>query len=227
LVSERDPVRTAKGYAVLYDISPPLSPALPVWPGDVPLTYETRARIEAGDAVALAAIRTTVHLGAHADAPAHYRAGAPTIDVCEPAAYLGPCELFRVAAPRSGLVTPDMLPHVPRAPRVLIATGTRPDPGVFNQDFAGLSVALLDALQAAGVRLVGVDTPSVDRFADADLPAHRRCGELGLLVLEGLTLASVPAGVYELIALPLKLVGLDGSPVRAVLRGPDQAVASG
>ena len=102
--------------------------------------------------------------------------------------------------------------------RVLLKTGTWPDPTVFNEDFAGLSVAFVDAMAAAGVITVGVDTPSVDTASSKDLPAHRAILGHDIAILEYLDLSAVPAGVYELIALPLKLVGFDASPVRAVLR---------
>ena len=101
---------------------------------------------------------------------------------------------------------------------MLLATGTFPDPHVFNEDFAALAPELIIVLARAGVRLIGVDTPSIDPFASEDLPAHHTVLAHDLAILEGLVLTDVPEGVYELIALPLKLVGFDASPVRAVLR---------
>ena len=106
-------------------------------------------------------------------------------------------------------------------PRVLVATGTFPDPNHFNEDFAALSPELIDHLHGQGVQLVGIDTPSVDLFESKELPAHRRVLRQKMAILEGLVLAEVPPGMYELIALPLKLVGFDASPVRAVLRTLD------
>jgi arylformamidase len=104
---------------------------------------------------------------------------------------------------------------------VLVRTGTFPDPTVFHEDFAALAPELVDSLHARGVRLVGIDTPSVDPFDSADLPAHRAFLKNDMAILEGLDLSAVPDGVYELIALPLRLVGFDASPVRAVLRTMD------
>jgi arylformamidase len=104
---------------------------------------------------------------------------------------------------------------------VLLATGTFPDPNVFNEDFAAFSAELVDHLAARGVRLIGIDTPSVDPFPSKELPAHQACLRHDMAVLEGLLLAHVPEGVYELIALPLPLAGFDGSPVRAILRNLD------
>jgi arylformamidase len=105
-----------------------------------------------------------------------------------------------------------------RAPRVLFATGTYPDPTHFNEDFAGLSAKLIDYLAEKGVTLVGIDTPSVDPYESENLPAHQAALRRDVAILEGLVLENVPAGIYELIALPLRLVGFDGSPVRAILR---------
>jgi arylformamidase len=104
------------------------------------------------------------------------------------------------------------------APRVLLRTGTFPDPNRFTEDFAALAPELVDDLHARGVRLIGIDTPSVDLFDSTDLPAHRRFLEHDMAILEGLVLDAVPEGHYELIALPLRLVGFDASPVRAILR---------
>jgi arylformamidase len=203
---------------MIHDITPPVSERLQVWPGDTPPRRELLCDLRRGDNLTLSTLHATVHLGAHADAPCHYGADAPAIDACGLDAYLGPCQLVHVAAARSKRIGPADLKVPVRAERVLLATGTYPDPGRFNQDFAALSPELVDWLHDRGVRLVGVDTPSVDLFASKDLPAHRACLRCNIAILEGLVLAGVPEGRYELIALPLRLVGFDASPVRAVLR---------
>lgn len=203
---------------MLYDISPPVSSSLAVWPGDTPLTREVLLDLARGDSVTLSTLRATVHLGAHADAPNHYGQGAPDIASRSLEYYLGPCEVMRVRAAEAAVVTPAMLPRTPAAPRLLLATGPGPDPDRFPEDFAALAPELIDVLHAAGVRLVGTDAPSVDPFTSKDLPAHHRFLANDMAILEGLALAGVPEGSYELIALPLRLVGFDASPVRAVLR---------
>jgi arylformamidase len=121
------------------------------------------------------------------------------------------------AAPGSR-ITVEALPDDLDVTRVLFATGSYPDPTSFNEDFVALSPEAVDALGARGVGLVGIDTPSVDLFDSKDLPAHQACLRHDMAILEGLVLDRVPDGVYELIALPLKLQGFDASPVRAVLR---------
>jgi arylformamidase len=209
--------------AKLYDISPPISPALKVWPGDTPPSREVLLDMRRGANLTLSTLHTTVHAGAHADGPNHYGAEAPSIEQRSLEYYLGPCQVLRVAAQRRSRITAADLPGPIVAPRVLLATGTYPDPHLFNEDFAALEPALVDDLHGRGVRLIGIDTPSVDLFSSKDLPAHARFLAHDMAILEGLVLADVPDGLYELIALPLPLVGFDASPVRAILRQPDGA----
>ena len=204
----------------LIDISPPVGGALAVWPGDTPPSREVLLELSRGDSVTLSTLRATVHLGAHADAPSHYGKDAPDIASRSLLYYIGACEVMRVPVPRGTVITPAMLPREPGAPRLLLATGTYPDPSVFSQDFASLSPALVDHLHAAGVILAGVDTPSVDPFTSKVLAAHQRFLAHDMAILEGLALGGVDEGEYELIALPLRLEGFDASPVRAVLRRP-------
>jgi len=206
---------------VIYDISPPISEHLSVWPVDTPMRREVLCDLNRGDNLTLSTLHATVHLGAHADAPSHYGRGAPTIDQRPLDLSLGPCQVLRVPVARGGLITPGMVTPPFQAERLLLATGTFPDPHVFNEDFAALSPDFIALLARHGIRLVGVDTPSVDPFLSKDLPAHHAALEHDLAVLEGLVLADVPEGVYELIALPLKLVGFDASPVRAIMKKED------
>lgn len=203
---------------MLYDISPPITPHLAVWPGDTPPSREVLLELARGDSVTLSTLRATVHLGAHADAPSHYGANAVDIGSRGLEQYVGPCEVMRIAVPRGGRITPKLLTRRVRAPRLLLITGTYPDPSNFNEDFAALSPELVDFLHGNGVTLIGIDTPSVDLFASRDLPAHQRCLAHDIAILEGLVLGHVPEGAYELIALPLRLEGFDASPVRAILR---------
>lgn len=202
----------------IYDISPPVSPTLAVWPGDTPPSREVLLDLARGDNVTLSTLRATVHAGAHADAPSHYGPQSATIDQRPLAAYLGPCQVVRVQVPRGARVERTHVGAAIRAPRVLFATGTYPDPERFTRDFAALDPSLVDWLAAQGVCLVGIDTPSVDLFDDGRLQAHARCLAHDMAILEHLVLRDVPDGEYELIALPLRLVGFDASPVRAVLR---------
>lgn len=203
---------------MLYDITPTISPRLGVWPGDTPLSRQVALDIAAGANITLSSLDATVHLGAHADAPSHYAAGAPDIAQAPLDRYLGSCQVVRAHARRGERIMLADLDGPITEPRVLIATGTFLDPEAWNTDFAAPAPELIDHLADRGVRLIGVDTPSVDLFDSKDLPTHSRCLARDLWILEGLVLRDVPPGRYELIALPLKLEGFDASPIRAVLR---------
>jgi arylformamidase len=203
---------------LLYDITPAVTAALAVWPGDTPPSREVLADLKRGDTITLSTLRATVHLGAHADAPSHYGRDADSIESRPLDLYLGPCRVVRIPTPRGHRVPPSAIPANVANERVLIATSSYPDPYAFNDDFAALDPATVDLLHARGVRLVGIDTPSVDPFSAKTLDAHARFLAHDMAILEGLVLAHVPEGLYELIALPLKLEGFDASPVRAVLR---------
>ena len=203
---------------MIYDISPPITADLEVWPGDTAPSREVLLDMKRGDNLTLSTLRATVHLGAHADAPSHYGRDAPAIEARLPQRYLGPCQVLRVEAERSTRIRPEGIAAEIRAERLLIATGTFPDPTHWNTDFAALAPELVDHLHERGVTLVGVDTPSVDLLESKDLPAHQRFLAHDMAILEGLVLKDVPEGIYELIALPLPLVGFDASPVRAILR---------
>jgi len=201
-----------------YDITPPITPNLAVWPGDTLPSRELLLDIDRGDNITLSTLRSTVHLGAHADGPNHYGKAAPAIHERSLEYYLGPCQVIRVAVPPAARIMPDHLTTEVAAPRILFATGTYPDPTNWNEDFAALSPELIDMLSAKGVITVGIDTPSVDLFSSKDLPSHHAILKHDMAILEGLVLRDVPEGRYELIALPLPLVAFDASPVRAILR---------
>ena len=203
---------------MIYDLSPTVSSSLAVWPGDTPPSREVLLDMQHGDNLTLSSLRSTVHAGSHADAPSHYGSFAPNIDDMPIERYLGPCQVVKVNAVRSERFGKESLRTKINQERVLFVTGTYPDPNCFNEDFAGVAPELIDLLAADGVGLIGVDTPSVDLFSSAELPAHKACLRNDVLILEGLVLDEVPEGVYELIALPLKIAGFDASPVRAVLR---------
>jgi arylformamidase len=203
---------------MIYDITPPVSSRLRVWPGDTPLSREVLCDMHRGDNITLSTLHSTVHLGAHADAPSHYGVDAQTIDERSLDYYLGPCQVIHISVASRTCITAAMLSVAIEAPRVLFATGTYPNSEQFNEDFAALAPELVEHLHRQGVLLIGIDTPSVDLFESKSLPSHREFLRYDMAILEGLMLENVPEGVYELIALPLKLIDFDASPVRAILR---------
>jgi len=212
----------------IIDISPIISERLGVWPGDNRFTREILLDTEKGQNITLSTIRATVHLGSHADASNHYGTrdeGATGIDRMPLDRYWGPCRVLGLVAGdyRGRRIAPDNVSGLDsldaeRDTRVLIKTGTFPDPERWNTDFAGLAVELVDLLASHGVRTIGIDTPSVDLADSKDLPAHRAILGHGISILEGVVLSGVEPGRYELSAIPLRLEGADASPVRAVLR---------
>jgi arylformamidase len=188
-----------------------------VWPGDTPLSREVLSALADHANLELSTLHGTVHLGAHADAWNHIVGGTASAAEMPLDAYLGRCQVVHVNIGPGELITPDHLPQL-LAPRLLVATNTFADPDDFTTDFASFDPTTAHWLADQGGRLVGIDTPSIDPFDSKPLPTHHACVERGLAILEGLVLADVIDGVYELIALPLRLAGFDASPVRAVLR---------
>lgn len=209
------------------DLSMPLSAATAVFPGDTPLSREVLMDHARGDHLTLSTLRSTVHLGTHLDAPSHY-GGTQTIESIPLERTCGEClvvaiegEVAHRRVSEANLAGPlaalGFAGDSPLPPRLLIATGTFPDPTRWSDDFAGLDPALLERLARRGVGLVGIDTPSVDQADSKDLPAHAQCLAMDLLILEGLRLGHVAPGRYTLLCLPLRLEGFDASPVRAAL----------
>jgi arylformamidase len=203
----------------IIDISPLVDPAINVWPGDTPYARNVNLDIAKGANITLSEIQTTVHVGAHADAPNHYRAGGEDISRRRLDLYIGHCNVVTVEHCHGRRVVPgDVDLAGVSTPRVLLRTRTFPDPRHWNNDFASVSPDLVDALHQRGVKLIGIDTPSVDPFDSKSLEAHQMFAQHDMAILEGLVLDAVQDGEYELIALPLRLKGADASPVRAILR---------
>src|SRR5579864_4100231 len=208
------------GMTGLWDITPPVDTATPVWPGDTPVGIERVWRMEAGSPVNVARITLSPHTGAHTDAPLHYDADGAAIGKVPLDAYLGRCRVIHCVG-ASPLVTPE---HVTTAldstlpPRVLLRTYDRAPTTTWDSAFCAVAPETIDLLAAHGVRLIGIDTPSLDPQESKTMAAHQRIRAHRMAILEGIVLDEVVAGDYELIALPLRFTTLDASPVRAVLR---------
>ncbi|MCB0405362.1 MAG: asparaginase, partial [Bdellovibrionales bacterium] len=198
------------------DISPPISSRTAVFPGDVPFSREVSLDAEKGDHLTLSSCRTTLHVGAHADAPSHFVKGGKSIDAIAPDLYSGLCEVKTVGKRRGETLQAKDLGDF-RTRRVLLRTGSFPDVEHFNKDFVALSPALVQELSEKGMLLVGVDTPSLDPADSKTLAAHHATIPGSLAILEGLDLTGVQDGIYWLSASPLRLEGADASPVRALL----------
>ena len=203
----------------IWDISPPVHEGAPVFPGDTPYRQRWAATIAPGCPVNVSEITLSPHVGAHADAPLHYDPAGATIGDVDLSPYLGPCRVIH-AIERGPLIEWEHLAHAIDGlpPRVLVRTYRRAPVDRWDGALAAYAPATIERLAALGVKLVGIDTASIDPAESKTLDSHQVIRRLGLRVLENLVLDEVPEGDYELIALPLKLVTADASPVRAVLR---------
>lgn len=203
----------------IWDISPTVYDASPVFPGDQPFRADWTFRIGPGCPVNVARLTLSPHTGAHADAPLHYAEGGVAAGDLDLAPYLGRCRVVHAVGARPVVTWDEVAAAVGDAPppRVLVRTYDR-QPDDWDDGFAGLDAGLVDALAERGVRLVGVDTASLDPADSKTLDAHHAAARGDVRILENLLLDEVAAGDYELIALPLKLATADAAPVRAVLR---------
>jgi arylformamidase len=203
----------------LWDISPPVHEGAPVFPGDTPYRQQWAAQIAPGCPVNVSTLTLSPHVGAHADAPLHYDPQGTPVGALELTPYLGPCRVIHAIA-RGPLVTWDHIAHAVHAlpPRVLVRTYERAPVDRWDPQLAAFAPDTIERLADAGVLLVGIDTASIDPAESKSLDSHQVIRRRGLRVLENLVLDGVPEGDFELIALPLKLMMADASPVRAVLR---------
>ncbi|MGA2550062.1 MAG: arylformamidase [Burkholderiaceae bacterium] len=202
----------------LYDISPPLNAHTPVWPGDTLLAEDRVWKMDEGDAVNVGRVTLSPHTGAHTDAPLHYDPQGAAIGQVALEPYLGRCRV--VHALGASQIDLDHLEGIweELPERVLFRTYLKAPTAHWDPHFASVNPEVIEALAHAGVKLVGIDTPSLDPESSKTMDAHRAVCRNKMAILEGIVLDEVVAGDYELIALPLKFSNLDASPVRAILR---------
>ena len=212
----------------IYDVSVPISAETPVYPGDPGVKISQWAAIERGDAANVSLLNFGAHTATHVDAPSHFIEGAPRIDAAPLDALLGHARV--VCIPEDvRAITADHVANqnLEGVARVLFKTRNSAFWGAvaegFRRDFTYVAPDAARALVRAGVRLVGVDYLSVEKFQAEKFETHEVLLSAGVVILEGLDLREVEGGDYELICLPLKLAGGDGdgAPARAVLRSLD------
>lgn len=205
---------------MLWDISPAVHPGSPVFPGDTPFRQHWDARIGPGRPVNLSTLTFSPHIGAHADAPLHYDPQGAAIGTLALEPFLGLCRVIHAIDCGPLVEWQHLAPAVHGAvpARVLVRTRLKAAVDHWDGHFCAFAPTTLHYLADLGVRLVGIDTPSVDPADSQHLPSHQVLRQRQMRVLENLVLDAVPEGDYELIALPLKLTTADASPVRAVLR---------
>jgi arylformamidase len=202
------------------DISRTLHPGIAVWPGDAHFHLGRNVTIAGGAAVNLSTLNLSAHTGAHADAPYHFDDAGVTIEYAHLDIYWGLAQVVSVSKTAGPLFASDFAhADLRRAPRLLVhSAASHADPTTFHRDFVYPSPELADYLGKMGVILYGADAPSMDEADSKTLPGHHALKRNHIAILEGLDLSQAPDGVYELVALPLKIGNGDGSPVRAALR---------
>lgn len=200
------------------DISQPLHNEIAEWPGDTPFTYDVAySKTETGS-VNIGKLSTSTHMGTHIDAPFHFDDNGLKVLDLPIDLYIGRAHVVDVSGKESiGRADLENI-DFGGAERILLKTGSRPDSKVFPEKFTYLRPDIGPLLKERGVRLIGVDTPSVDPETSKTVSAHHALNDNGVMILENIVLSGVEAGDYELIALPLPIKEGDGSPVRAVLR---------
>lgn len=201
---------------VFIDISQPLRSGMPVWPGDPP----ARITRTSDGLPSVSQLVLGTHVGTHVDPPAHFIAGAATVDRLPLDALIGPAWVAHLT--RAGAITAATLEaaDIPAGTDRLLLRTPNSDTAseVFDPAYVALTVDAAEWLLARKVRLVGIDAPSIELFGAAGEPVHHALLGAGVVIVEGLALADVPPGPYELICLPLRIADGDGAPARAILR---------
>ena len=203
----------------LRDISVSLAAGIPEWPGDTPWSCGWTATISNGSSVNLSSITSSPHVGTHADAPLHVHDGWPGSHELPLEAFYGPAVVADVTGVRGEINFASLEPLISshRIERLLLKTGCTIATGTFPDEWPTISESCARSLIGLGVKLVGIDAPSVDQRESKTLPVHNMLFAGACFILENLDLRRIPPGAYDLVALPLKIMALDAAPVRAVL----------
>jgi Predicted metal-dependent hydrolase len=207
----------------IYDITSPISERTPIYEGDPEVKIEIAAAIVRGDAANVTALCFGAHTGTHVDAPSHFIDGARQVHELDLEKLIGDCRVLELDESVTA-IEPAHLERMENAERILFKTRNSrfwdEAETVFRKDFTFITPEAARRLAEAGVKLVGIDYLSVEKFDSEDFAVHKILLEKEIVILEGLDLREVPAGDYELICLPLKIISEtgDGAPARAVLR---------
>ena len=210
----------------LHDVSILISEDMPIWPNDPGISMDLTRSIARGDNANVTQLNMGVHTGTHIDAPFHFEPNKATIDQLSLDVLIGPCRVFEIpevsqSIGPSDLEKLDFDNHI----RILLKTRNsklwKNGERVFKKDFVHMHVEGAKLLVDRGIKLVGIDYLSIENYGSLDHATHHLLLRNNVVILEGLDLSGVSPGDYELIALPLKLKGADGSPARVVLREPN------
>ena len=210
----------------IWDISRTLSNELAEWPGDEPFHFQLTKTMEEGQSVNLGAIKMSVHNGTHADARFHFDTKGESIEKAPLEIYLGRAvvvdltEAFSQSKEKHLITIEDFQPHseeIAETSRVLVKTGRWSNSAVFPSQIPVIAADVPAWLQKNGVKLLGLDLPSVDEIDSKSLQNHHALAAAAVAIVESLDLSGAGAGIYDFAALPLKIAGGDGAPMRAVL----------
>jgi len=203
----------------LLDITVPIQTGMAVYPGDNPPEREWLRTIGNRDRINLSTLTLGSHTGTHVDAPFHFDEKGMTLDQVPLSTFVGEAVVIQIADPVSVTVVELQQHALSSAQRVLLRTRNSQlwSRGRFQEDFVYIEPGAAEYLATLGVRLVGIDYLSVDRFGDTSSPAHHALLGKGMVIVEGLDLSKVDPGTYTLVCLPLSITGAEGAPARAVL----------
>ena len=207
----------------IFDISIGIDESLPLWPGDPELRLRWAANIEQGDSVNLTELSMSIHTGTHIDAPLHFLPKGKPIDSLSLNFFVGEAQVIAIP-PDVNLITVDILQDVCEinTARILFKTKNSQlwETSKFQQDYVALEASAAQWLVDQGVQLVGIDYLSIAPFKDP-APTHEILLSNDVVIIESLDLRLVKPGIYTLICLPLKLVGREAAPARAILLSPE------
>jgi arylformamidase len=209
---------------VIIDVSLGIGPNMLTWPGDPPVEIDPARRLARGDSANVSELRLGTHTGTHVDPPFHFIDGAPTAEALDLNVLVGPAVVADLRGAGT-TITPAELEALnlpPGTERVLFRTPN-------SELWTSKTVAFPDSYTALtpdgarwcvdrGIRLVGTDFLSIEQRGAPGHPTHVTLLKAGTIILEGLDLSRVEPGAYELFVLPLKILGGDGAPARAILR---------
>ena len=210
----------------VWDISRTLSNDLAEWPGDEPCRFRLTREKTKGASVNLGAISMSVHNGTHADARFHFDTDGESIEKASLETYLGRAtvvdlwQAFLDSKEKHLITIEDLRPSaeaIAATSRILVKTGRWTDSTVFPKQIPVIAADVPAWLQKNGVKLLGLDLPSVDEIDSKSLQNHHALAHAGIAIIESLDLSNVASGIYHLAALPLKIAGGDGAPMRAIL----------
>lgn len=204
----------------IHDVSRPLRDGGVTFPGDPRIVFRAHSSIARGDPANVTALALGSHSGTHVDAPSHFLAGGGPVDRIPLERLIGPAAVLDLPAELASVGADDLAHQDLRGQRrVLLRTrnSATPPETRFTPEYCALAPDGAEYLLDHGVELVGIDGLSIEGFGSTDFTVHHLLLERGVVIVEGLDLSSVPAGVYQLVCLPLRLEGLDGAPARAVL----------